>query len=65
MNMEDIRNQINEANIAFETPVDNIQKLTRHIVNIERQLIYGDEPSSRRLQQIRVLIDDAVKELKK
>ena len=63
--MEDIRNQINEANIAFETPVDNIQKLTRHIVNIERQLIYGDEPSSRRLQQIRVLIDDAVKELKK
>jgi len=59
--LDDIKQQLLEAEKATNTPQDKYHAMARKLVNIERQSFYGDESSMKRLSKIREEISNAVK----
>ncbi|OUS29080.1 hypothetical protein A9Q98_06305 [Thalassotalea sp. 42_200_T64] len=60
--LDDIKQQLLDAEKAVSIPQDRYHEMARKLVNIERQSFYGDENDRNRLRKIREAIDTAVKQ---
>ena len=62
ISLDDIKQQLLEAEKAASIPHDKYHEMARKLVNIERQSFYGDENERNSLRKTREAIDAAVKQ---